>query len=80
MSKEKITVKDILSQIKGKGKAKQKGGGAGKIGRNLKSPAMQRYKGEHRDERNKLRKLAKRIKEHPADEQAKAALRAIQGA
>lgn len=68
-----------LDAVLGKGKKSRKKGKKGrKIGRYSKSPSCMRYKGEHRWESNKLRRMARHIRRFPADGQAVSLLAALQ--
>lgn len=60
---------------------KPKGGKKGrKYGRNVNSPSMQRYRMEMRWIKNKLRKLARRIRLQPNDVSASSHLIRLKGA
>lgn len=53
---------------------KKQGKKGRKIGRYSKHPSSQRYKAEHRWEKNKIRRIARHLRNYPNDGQAKAAL------
>ncbi len=53
-------------------KGKDKGGGAHKYGRQLKSPAMARYRSEERWALNQQRRVRRHLRRLPGDRQARA--------
>ena len=63
-----------IDALIGKAKAKQggskSGGGARKLGRSKRHPAMARYNMEMRWIRNKVKRVRRHFKEHPDDSQA----------
>lgn len=64
-----------LDAILGKSKKKNQSGKKNrKIGRYAKSPSCMRYKGEHRWEQNKVRRMERHIRNYPADSQARSIL------
>ena len=60
---------DIHDVIRAVSKGGEKKKGSRKQGRITKSAAHGRYNNEHRDQKNKVRKMRRHLKEHPNDMQ-----------
>ncbi len=81
MGKKAVAALTAIDTIlKGGKKNRKKGKKGRKIGRSKRHPAAQRYLGEKRWIRNRVRRIERHLKRYPDDKQAQRALSAARDA